>query len=215
MILFVRAVYMGNRIGNLFRGRRGDQLFQVRFSRKSMWKDEHPWEVRIIFCYWRMIFHDIVLFTFSRARPMFWKISNNFLPRFKPMDIELKGWGLTMVWSFLQHRRRSIPARERHQTWENNAQSSGAERIHRTTEQDSHRISEIHDAQSNRTTLFMGGSSKYSSLRKKSNGFKYSLDDSTPFEKWLGEKPSMKHLRIFGSHCYVYVPKDQRTKCGM
>ncbi|KMQ84486.1 copia protein [Lasius niger] len=38
------------------------------------------------------------------------------------------------------------------------------------------------------------------------------LGGSTPFEKWFGEKPSVKHLKIFGSDCYVHVPKDQRTK---
>lgn len=38
------------------------------------------------------------------------------------------------------------------------------------------------------------------------------LDGSTPFQKWFGEKLSVKHLKIFGSDCYVHVPKDQRTK---
>lgn len=41
------------------------------------------------------------------------------------------------------------------------------------------------------------------------------LGGSTPFEKWFGEKPSVKHLKIFGSDCYVHVPKDQRTKWDM
>jgi len=28
----------------------------------------------------------------------------------------------------------------------------------------------------------------------------------------FGEKPSMKHLRVFGSICYVHIPDSQRSK---
>jgi len=41
------------------------------------------------------------------------------------------------------------------------------------------------------------------------------LNGLTPFEKWFGEKPSLTHLRVFGSECYAHVPKDQRTKWEM
>lgn len=34
----------------------------------------------------------------------------------------------------------------------------------------------------------------------------------TPFEKWYGKRPSVSHLKIFGSDCYVHIPKEQRTK---
>ena len=42
-----------------------------------------------------------------------------------------------------------------------------------------------------------------------------SLSDKTPYELWYGEKPSVKHLKVFGSTCYVHIPKDQRSKCEM
>lgn len=38
------------------------------------------------------------------------------------------------------------------------------------------------------------------------------LNGATPYERWFGTKPSVKHLRIFGSECYVHVTKDQRGK---
>lgn len=34
----------------------------------------------------------------------------------------------------------------------------------------------------------------------------------TSSEKWFGKKPSVKHLKVFGSECYAHVPKEQRTK---
>lgn len=34
----------------------------------------------------------------------------------------------------------------------------------------------------------------------------------TPYEKWYGSKPSVAHLRVFGSECYMHVPKGLRTK---
>lgn len=36
------------------------------------------------------------------------------------------------------------------------------------------------------------------------------LEGSTQYEKWYGEKPFVAHLRIFGSD--VYISKDQRSK---
>lgn len=38
------------------------------------------------------------------------------------------------------------------------------------------------------------------------------LDGLTPYERWFNVKPSVKHLRVFGSCCYVHVPNEQRTK---
>ena len=38
------------------------------------------------------------------------------------------------------------------------------------------------------------------------------LNGKTPFEKWFGARPSVSHLRIFGSEFYAHVPKEQRTK---
>ena len=34
----------------------------------------------------------------------------------------------------------------------------------------------------------------------------------TPYEAWTGKKPSVDHLRIFGSACFAHVPKDERKK---
>jgi hypothetical protein len=38
------------------------------------------------------------------------------------------------------------------------------------------------------------------------------LENKTPEEIFLGDKPEVNHLRIFGCHAYVHVPKDKRTK---
>lgn len=34
----------------------------------------------------------------------------------------------------------------------------------------------------------------------------------TPFEDWMGEKPKVDHLRIFGCAAYAHVAKDERRK---
>src|SRR5436190_120641 len=36
--------------------------------------------------------------------------------------------------------------------------------------------------------------------------------DKSPFELWFNKKPSIKHLRIIGSECFVHVPKQKRKK---
>ena len=38
------------------------------------------------------------------------------------------------------------------------------------------------------------------------------VNDCTPFEMWTGVKPTVKHLRVFGSPCYVHVPSVKRGK---
>lgn len=38
------------------------------------------------------------------------------------------------------------------------------------------------------------------------------LENTTPFKEWKGVKPDLKHLRIFGSECWVHVPKIARKK---
>lgn len=37
-------------------------------------------------------------------------------------------------------------------------------------------------------------------------------EDVTPFEAWNGHKPDVANLRVFGSDCYVHVPKQLRRK---
>eukprot|EP00253_Pinus_taeda_P027597 PITA_27597 len=38
------------------------------------------------------------------------------------------------------------------------------------------------------------------------------LEDKTPQEVWIGKKPSLSHLRVFGCDAYVHVPREKRTK---
>ena len=37
-------------------------------------------------------------------------------------------------------------------------------------------------------------------------------DMLSPFEKWVGRKPEIKHLRVFGSDAYLNIPKEKRKK---
>ena len=39
-----------------------------------------------------------------------------------------------------------------------------------------------------------------------------SLDTKTPHEVWSTHKPSVSHLRVFGSIAYIKVPEARRTK---
>ena len=36
-----------------------------------------------------------------------------------------------------------------------------------------------------------------------------SVKDKTPIEAWNGKKPSVKHLRVFGSICYSYSRREE------
>jgi hypothetical protein len=38
------------------------------------------------------------------------------------------------------------------------------------------------------------------------------LEEKTPEEVFTGKKPSVDHLRIFGSPVYIHVPKEKTTK---
>ena len=38
------------------------------------------------------------------------------------------------------------------------------------------------------------------------------LGNKTPEEMFLGEKPKVSHLRIFGCPVYIHVPKEKRSK---
>jgi transposase InsO family protein len=35
---------------------------------------------------------------------------------------------------------------------------------------------------------------------------------TTPFQEWKGIRPNLQHLRIFGSECWVHIPKQLRKK---
>lgn len=39
-----------------------------------------------------------------------------------------------------------------------------------------------------------------------------SLENKTAFEAWNGYKPSVEHLKVFGSACYAHVPEVKRNK---
>lgn len=34
----------------------------------------------------------------------------------------------------------------------------------------------------------------------------------TPDEAWIGHKPKVKHLCVFGCGAYAHIPKDERKK---
>ena len=38
------------------------------------------------------------------------------------------------------------------------------------------------------------------------------LNNKTPEEDFLGEKPEVSHLRIFGFQVYIHIIKEKRTK---
>ena len=38
------------------------------------------------------------------------------------------------------------------------------------------------------------------------------VEDKTPYEAWSGDRPNVKHLRVFGCIAYAHVPKDERKK---
>ena len=38
------------------------------------------------------------------------------------------------------------------------------------------------------------------------------VEDKTPYEAWSGDRPNVKHLRVFGCIAYAHVPKDERRK---
>ncbi|RVW91999.1 Copia protein [Vitis vinifera] len=39
-----------------------------------------------------------------------------------------------------------------------------------------------------------------------------SVQSKTPIETWSGVKPSVKHLKVFGSLCYLHVPSIKKGK---
>ena len=36
------------------------------------------------------------------------------------------------------------------------------------------------------------------------------LDDKNPHEVWIGKKPSLTHLRLFGCDACVHIPKEKK-----
>lgn len=38
---------------------------------------------------------------------------------------------------------------------------------------------------------------------------------NTLYELWYGQKPSMKHLRVFGSKAFAYIPKEKQSKLDL
>ncbi|KAK4389894.1 Retrovirus-related Pol polyprotein from transposon TNT 1-94 [Sesamum angolense] len=61
------------------------------------------------------------------------------------------------------------------------------------------------------TKSFLGRSSLHCSLSTQQVSTK-AVQNMTPIEAWSGKKPSAKHLRVFGSICYVHIPTEKRHK---
>ena len=40
------------------------------------------------------------------------------------------------------------------------------------------------------------------------------IEDKTSHEMWFGNLHSVRHLKVFGSTCYTFIPKEQRNKLG-
>ena len=38
------------------------------------------------------------------------------------------------------------------------------------------------------------------------------MDGKTPHEAYSGKKPSVAHLKVFGSECFMHIPDEERTK---
>jgi hypothetical protein len=38
------------------------------------------------------------------------------------------------------------------------------------------------------------------------------LDEKNPHEVWIGKKPSLTHLRVFGCESCVHAPKENKSK---
>ncbi|KAK4398435.1 Retrovirus-related Pol polyprotein from transposon TNT 1-94 [Sesamum angolense] len=58
---------------------------------------------------------------------------------------------------------------------------------------------------------FLGRSNLHCSLSTQQVSTK-AVQNMTPIEAWSGKKPSAKHLRVFGSICYVHIPTEKRHK---
>jgi hypothetical protein len=37
-----------------------------------------------------------------------------------------------------------------------------------------------------------------------------SVEDMTPFEAWIGDKPGVTHFHIFGSRPWAHIPSEKR-----
>jgi len=37
-------------------------------------------------------------------------------------------------------------------------------------------------------------------------------ENKTPYEKWFNKRPSVKHMKVFGTTCYTLIPKQLRKK---
>ena len=38
------------------------------------------------------------------------------------------------------------------------------------------------------------------------------VEGKTPQEAYSGKKPSVAHLKVFGSECFMYIPNEERTR---
>ena len=58
----------------------------------------------------------------------------------------------------------------------------------------------------------MGRSYEYNCVSSEHMLYTTSVMKKTPFEAFIRRKPGVKHLKVFGSLCYTYIPSSLRHK---
>jgi len=82
-----------------------------------------------------------------------------------------------------------------------------AERLNRTLVETAHsmlldaKLSKEFWAEAVQTAVYLKNRSPSRSLR-----------GMTPHEAWFGEKPKVKHLRVFGCDAFAHIPKDEEGR---
>jgi hypothetical protein len=61
-------------------------------------------------------------------------------------------------------------------------------------------------------SMFLWGEETMTTIYVKNRSPHRILKDITPEEAFLGKKPNVENLRIFGCHVYSHIPKDKRNK---
>jgi predicted RNA-binding protein YlxR (DUF448 family) len=61
-------------------------------------------------------------------------------------------------------------------------------------------------------SMFLWGEAAMTAIYVQNRSPHHILKDMTPEEAFLGKKPNVENLRIFGCHIYSHIPKDKRNK---
>lgn len=87
-------------------------------------------------------------------------------------------------------------------------QNGVSERLNRTIEEKARAM-----LQSSGLPKFLWGEAVYAAVYLMNRSPSVAVaGDVTPYEAWHGHKPDVANLRVFGSDCYVHVPKQLRRK---